>query len=207
MKTPLALLRGTLRETNAEVGVRRTLDEQVDRMDRIIAYHLRRAEAAGRATLSAPIAVLPVVERIVRALGKVYADKNVQVDVAVAPALQFRGDEGDLTELMGNVLDNAFKWCRTRVRVSAFVDGLSLSLNVEDDGPGISRRDSERVLQRGARADQSVPGQGIGLSITQDIVEAHDGRIAIGRSELGGAAVTLSLPEPGTVRQSAAPRA
>ena len=200
LKTPLALLRGTLRETNADVGLRKALDEQVDRMDRIVAYHLRRAEAAGRAALGAPVLLQPIAARIVRALGKVYSDKNVSVSLEIASELQFRGDEGDLTELLGNVLDNAFKWCRGQVRIGAYADASGLVLKIEDDGPGISQEDSERVLQRGARADQSLPGQGIGLAVSRDIVEAYEGRIVLGRSGLGGAAVTLALPAPGVVR-------
>jgi two-component system sensor histidine kinase PhoQ len=200
LKTPLALLRGTLREANADAGLRKALDEQVDRMDRIVAYHLRRAEAAGRAALGSPVLLQPIAARIVRALGKVYSDKNVSVSLEIASELQFRGDEGDLTELLGNVLDNAFKWCRGRVRIGAYADASGLVLKIEDDGPGISQEDSERVLQRGARADQSLPGQGIGLAVSRDIVEAYEGRIVLGRSDLGGAAVTLALPAPGVVR-------
>jgi two-component system, OmpR family, sensor histidine kinase PhoQ len=92
------------------------------------------------------------------------------------------------------VLDNACKWCRTQVRVSAALNGTRLSLSVEDDGPGIAEADAQRVQERGVRADQSVPGQGIGLAVTRDIVEAYDGEITIGGSELGGVAVTLVLP-------------
>jgi two-component system sensor histidine kinase PhoQ len=130
----------------------------------------------------------------VRALAKVHSAKTVQADVAVHPGLRFRGDEGDLTEMLGNVLDNAFKWCCGRIRISAALNDGILALTVEDDGPGIAEADAERLGQRGARADQSVPGYGIGLAVTRDIVEAYDGRIAIARSPLGGAAVTLTLP-------------
>jgi two-component system sensor histidine kinase PhoQ len=108
--------------------------------------------------------------------------------------LRFRGDEADLLEMLGNVLDNACKWCRTQVRVSATLNGARLSLSVEDDGAGIADADAHRVQERGVRADQSVPGQGIGLAVTRDIVEAYDGEITIGSSKLGGAAVTLVLP-------------
>ena len=92
------------------------------------------------------------------------------------------------------MLDNACKWCRTRVRISATFSEGRLALSIEDDGPGIDEADAERVLQRGTRADQSVPGYGIGLAVTRDIVEAYDGRVIIGRSALGGALVTLVLP-------------
>jgi len=92
------------------------------------------------------------------------------------------------------VLDNAFKWARTRIRVGAASAQDRLRLEVEDDGPGISADAVTHVLERGTRVDQSVPGHGIGLAVTRDIVEAYDGRVEIGRSELGGARVTLTLP-------------
>jgi two-component system sensor histidine kinase PhoQ len=134
------------------------------------------------------------VERVLKALAKVHAEKQIETEVAIDAEVRFRGDEGDLLELLGNVLDNACKWCRSKVRVSARVSESQLSVTVEDDGPGIPEADVKRVLQRGIRADQSVPGHGIGLAVTRDIVEAYGGRVLIARSALGGAAVTLVLP-------------
>ena len=107
---------------------------------------------------------------MLKALAKVHADKPIATEVAIDSDVRFRGDEGDLMEMLGNVLDNACKWCQTKVRVSATVSEAQLSLTVEDDGPGIADGDAERVLQRGIRADQSVPGHGIGLAVTRDIV-------------------------------------
>ena len=123
-----------------------------------------------------------------------HADKRIETEIAIDSALRFRGDEGDLLELLGNVLDNACKWCRSRVRASAVLSEGQLALTVEDDGSGISDADAQRVLERGNRADQSVPGHGIGLAVTRDIVEAYGGRVVIARSTLGGASVTLLLP-------------
>jgi two-component system sensor histidine kinase PhoQ len=194
LKTPLALVRGALSATKPEPELARTLEEQVERMDRIVGYHLQRAAASGRSGLTAPQPVRPAVERTLNALTKVHADKRIETEVAIDPAVRFRGDEGDLIELLGNVLDNACKWCRSRVRVSATFSENQVALTIEDDGPGISDTDAQRVLERGSRADQSVPGHGIGLAVTRDIVEAYAGRIAIARSALGGASVTLLLP-------------
>jgi two-component system sensor histidine kinase PhoQ len=194
LKTPLALVRGALNENQAQPELTHTLEEQVDRMDRIVSYHLQRAAASGRSGLIAPQPVRPAAERVLQALSKVYADKRIATQLEVDPALRFRGDESDLLEMLGNVLDNACKWCRSQVRVSAKLTGTRLSVCVEDDGPGIAAADAQRVQERGVRADQSVPGQGIGLAVTRDIVHAYDGEIAIGASRLGGAAVTLVLP-------------
>jgi two-component system sensor histidine kinase PhoQ len=194
LKTPLALLRAGLREQARGAAPARALDEQVDHMDRIIAYQLQRASTAGRSRLSAPQPVRPVIERMLAALAKVYADKPIAAQVDVDAAVRFRGDEGDLTELLGNLLDNAFKWARARVRVSVDTSRGRLVLAVEDDGPGIAPDEAQRMLERGVRADQSMPGQGIGLAVVRDIVEAYEGELRIERSSLGGACVKLVLP-------------
>ena len=194
LKTPLAVVRAELSKAYAGGELERALREQVERMDRIVGYHLQRASTSGRAALMAPQPLRPAVERVVKALAKVYADKRVAVAVEVPESLRFRGDEGDLTELLGNLLDNAFKWCRERVRVRAALEAGRLVLRFEDDGPGIAPDAAQRVLERGARGDESRAGQGIGLAVVRDIVAAYDGRIEIARSELGGAALVLALP-------------
>ncbi|MEO8628275.1 MAG: ATP-binding protein [Betaproteobacteria bacterium] len=197
LKTPLALVRGVLSRPQPQADVARSLEEQVERMDRIVGYHLQRASASARSRLLAPQPLRPAVERVSRALHKVYAEKAIVFDVDVAAALRFRGDEGDLLELLGNVLDNACKWCHARVRINAKLDSDradALVLTIEDDGPGIEEADAQRVLQRGTRVDQTVPGHGIGLAVTRDIIDAYEGRIVIARSMLGGAAVTMVLP-------------
>jgi two-component system, OmpR family, sensor histidine kinase PhoQ len=194
LKTPLALLRGALSTSRPEPDLARTLEEQVERMDNIVGYHLQRAAASGRRGLAVPQPLRVAVERTLKALAKVYADKHIETEIGIDPAVRFPGDEGDLLELLGNVLDNAYKWCRGRVRVNAALREGQLALTVEDDGEGISDADAQRVLERGNRADQSVPGHGIGLAVTRDIVEAYGGRIVIARGALGGARVTLLLP-------------
>jgi len=194
LKTPLALVRGALSASRPAPELAQALQEQVERMDHIVGYHLQRAATSGRAGLAVPQPLLPAVERMLKALSKVHADKRFETDVAIDPALRFRGDEGDLTELLGNVLDNACKWCRSRVYVHAELAQGQLALSVEDDGPGISDADAKRVLERGARADESVPGHGIGLAVTRDIAEAYGGRIVVMRSAMGGASITLLLP-------------
>lgn len=197
LKTPLAVVSAELRHAQTGADSAQTLQEQVDRMDRIVGYHLQRAATSGRAALMAPQPVRPPVERIVKALAKVYGDKPVAVEIDVADTTRFRGDEGDLTEMLGNLLDNAFKWCRGAVRVRGGTHEAQLSLSIEDDGPGIAEAEIDRVVQRGVRADQSRPGQGIGLAVARDIAAAYDGRIEIGRSDLGGAAVRVVLPAGG----------
>ena len=133
------------------------------------------------------------------ALLKVYAGKDLSIELVVERESQFVGDRGDFTELLGNLVDNACKWCRSRVRVTVAIDPQAgsrerLSLAVEDDGPGISEEDRARVLQRGVRTDESVPGHGLGLAMVHDTVDLYGGTLSIDASELGGARFSLRLP-------------
>jgi two-component system sensor histidine kinase PhoQ len=163
-------------------------------MDRIVAYQLQRASASGASRLSAAHALRPAIDRLVAALRKVHAGKQVQVDAAIEDGAVFRGNDGDLTELLGNLLDNAFKWARRQVRIEATMRSGALVLRVDDDGPGIPPEAAERIMERGTRADESVPGHGIGLAVVRDILHAYGGHIEIGRSTLGGAAISLDIP-------------
>ncbi len=133
------------------------------------------------------------------ALLKVYARKDLAIELVIAPGTGFIGDRGDLTELLGNLLDNACKWCRGRVRLSAASDASAearqhLRLAVEDDGPGISAADRARVLERGVRADEKVPGHGLGLAMVQDTVELYGGTLTIDRLAAGRCAHRAAAP-------------
>ena len=193
LKTPLAVMRGALSSDKALLPA--TVEEQVARMDDIVAYQLQRAATAGTTKLmAAPIPILPVAEKIMAALHKVHHEKGVNTEIRIPSNVTFSGDEGDLMELLGNLLDNAFKWCNKNVKINAVTDRGRLKLTVEDDGAGISPSHAEKILQRGVRADEVVPGHGIGLAIVRDIVTAYVGTLDVGRSSLGGAAITLDFP-------------
>jgi len=199
LKTPLAVMRAALSSNNSVSEA--VLNPEIDRMSAIIEHQLKRAAASGGALLGqAPVDVAPIVTELRVALLKVYARKDLSIELVIAPVCQFIGDRGDLTELLGNVLDNACKWCSGLVRLTASVDGSfatreRLSIVVEDDGPGISAEDRIRIGQRGVRTDENVPGHGIGLSMVQDTVEMYGGALTIGESTaLGGAAFALRLP-------------
>ncbi len=143
--------------------------------------------------------IAPLAADLRATLMKVYAGKDLAIELAVAPAAQFLGDRGDLTELLGNLLDNACKWCGGRVRLSAAVDPAAaarqqLTLVFEDDGPGIAAEDRARVLERGVRADEKVPGHGLGLAMVRDTVDLYGGTLTLDTSPLGGARFTLTLP-------------
>jgi len=193
LKTPLAVMRGAL-AGGGKQALDATVEEEVVKMDRIVAYQLQRAATAGRSSrLAAAVAIRPIASKIIASLAKVYRDKAIEPSIAIDDTAAFRGDEGDLMELLGNLLDNAYKWCRNTVRIAVQQDG-ALVVTVEDDGPGMDPHYAQQLLQRGVRADQAVPGHGIGLAVVRDIVAAYQGEIAIGRSPLGGAAVRVALP-------------
>jgi two-component system sensor histidine kinase PhoQ len=196
LKTPLAVLQGAV-DSGDESNLRQAVQEQVPRMNDIVQYQLQRAAAAGRSDMVQAVAVAPVLEKILNTLEKVYLDKGVSCHAELLGEARFFGDEGDLFEILGNVLDNAFKYCRSRVRVrvaeSAGEQGGQprLLISVEDDGPGIGSEEVGELLRRGGRRDQQVPGQGIGLSITDEIVDLYDGELEIGQGDLGGARIRL----------------
>lgn len=203
LKTPLAILGAAADGETNEATLRATAREQLTVMTRLVEYQLQRAASSGRAPLAAAVEVKPITENIIAALAKVYADKNVVVMLDIDAALSFPGDAGDLTEMLGNLLDNAFKWCHQQVRVSAqWVAATGamppmLEISIEDDGPGIGEDMKSRVLQRGVRADQTMPGHGLGLAMVQDTVLLYRGELTLDNKPRGGIAVRLRLPATG----------
>ena len=192
LKTPLAVMRSQLESGGDGEELRWTVLEQVGRMDEIVAYQLSRAATSGHQTFAAPLPLEPYAEEIVRSLEKVYAHKGVLCEFDIDPAARFHGDQGDLMELLGNLLENAFKWARRRVLLTAHIvpsaRRAGMELVVEDDGPGIEQEKVEHLLQRGVRGDERVQGHGIGLAIVQDILKAYRGELEVTHSpSLGGA--------------------
>jgi two-component system sensor histidine kinase PhoQ len=189
LKTPLAVLRNALGEP-AQLPA--TVRDQVGRMDDIVQHQLGRAAAGGATRFTPAIPIAPVLHRIREALAKVYAEKGLAFDIDCPDGLTWRIDEGDLFEVMGNVLDNAAKWAKQRVRVQVAREAGRLVINVDDDGPGFS--DTESVLQLHVRADERVPGHGVGLAVVNDLVASHHGVLKLERGPLGGARVRIELP-------------
>ncbi len=202
LKTPLAVLHTRLEDpATDETALRSETATQLRRMNDIVSYQLARAANSGHALFSAPIAIEPHAEQIVQGLEKVYAGKGVLCEFELEPDLQFFGEAGDLQELLGNLLENAFKWAGSRVLLTIRqlpCDGgrrPGLLLAVDDDGPGIPAEKVALILQRGVRGDERVHGHGIGLSIVQDLVRAYKGTMDVRASEeLGGARFEITLP-------------
>lgn len=200
LKTPLAVLRGAVDGETNDAALRAIAREQLTGMTQLIEYQLQRAAASGRTPLAAPVDIKPITEQIVAALTKVYADKGIHVAFAMDATATFHGDAGDLTEMLGNLLDNAFKWSRGQVRVAARTiqptetDHPLLEISVADDGPGIPDDMKARVLLRGARADENTPGHGLGLAMVQDTVALYHGTLSLQASSLGGLEIGLRIP-------------
>jgi len=188
LKTPLALL-ALERDGSPAVA------QQVERMQRQIDYHLAHARsAASGAALGVRCPILESVEGLVRTMLRLHADRGLAIDVAVAPSHVFRGTREDLDELLGNLLDNACKWARSRVTVSSSTGAAGIVITIGDDGPGIDPELRERVLQRGVRADEAAPGSGFGLAIARDLAELYGGTLELGEAPAGGLQATLRLP-------------
>jgi signal transduction histidine kinase len=193
LKTPLSVMlsEAEARPTDplAAVVVRQaqTMREQVD-------HHLRRARAAARAQGSGErTEVAPVLDELARTLERIFTG---EIDWAADDGLSFRGERQDLLEIAGNVMENACKWRRRRVRVQAAPAGPGLlRLTVEDDGPGLPPEVRADVLRRGARLDESAPGSGLGLSIVDELAKAYGGSVVLGESALGGLKVDIFLPQ------------
>jgi len=202
LKTPLAVLRARLDSGDPDhAGLREEVATQCQRMTDLVSYQLGRAASGGHTLFSAPIEIEPYAESIVQGLEKIYAAKRAVCEFDINPEARFYGEPGDLQELLGNLLENAFKWTKTRVLLTVKVgeqvsdERPGLFLSVEDDGPGIPEDKIRHVLQRGGRGDEQVQGHGIGLSIVQDIVSGYRGQLQVGRSqELGGARFEVHLP-------------
>lgn len=199
LKTPLAvLLNETTSTQNSKTVPSTIVARQTEAMRSQVDHHLRRARAAARGqSIGVSTDVSETVDSLARTMPRIYRAKDIDMIVDITPGLAFRGEKRDLEEMAGNLLDNACKWCRARVRVKAAIlgpdEGL-LSICVEDDGPGLKETDYASAMKRGVRLDEATPGTGFGLSIVDDLARAYKGTLNLARSDLGGLKVTLILP-------------
>ncbi|MCE2571294.1 ATP-binding protein [Motilimonas eburnea] len=195
LKTRLALLKAVSEEQNTtSKAFNHTLNDQISQMDQIVHYQLRRAVSGRQNIIGKPIAIAPEVTKLMNTLDKVYRHKRIQFELSDPDNAIFFGQQDDLMELMGNLLDNACKFTLSQIHISAkFEKNKGLSLIIEDDGLGIDTAIRNQILKRGVRADSSG-GQGIGLAVTSEIVHSYGGDIEIFDSELGGAGFKLFFP-------------
>jgi signal transduction histidine kinase len=197
LKTPLAVLSQEADRADAagqhEAASAITL--QVDRMRRQVDYHLAQARAATPGKVpGARCPVLPAVEGLARTLQRIYAGRGLSITLEVPPEHSIRGQQEDLEEMLGNLLDNACKWAKSRVKVQSVQEQGAVVLTVDDDGPGLPLSMRDRVLQRGVRLDEAAPGSGLGLAIVRDLAELYGGSIILDDSPMGGLRARLRLP-------------
>lgn len=197
LKTPLAVLRSVAEnEVNAE-QLRQVVMDQVTRLDRQVAYHLSVAGRQGRAWSppSKLTAIEPVAQGLAQGLEKLYATKGALCEFVGVEGFALAMEEGDLQEMLGNLMDNAFIWCTSRVLLQTQIYNNRWVIEVADDGPGVPEDRMEDIRKRGRRADERMSGHGIGLAAVEDIVTLYGGRLVVGRNqELGGASFKIELP-------------
>lgn len=197
LKTPLAVLahEADRARTLGHAELADTMTVQVERMRRQIEYHLAHARAAASgATAGARASVLDAATALVRTLERLHADRRIAVSLDVDPSHVVRTQPEDLEEMLGNLLDNACKWARSRVEIHTAAGATGLVITIDDDGAGLEPDKRSAVLQRGVRADETAPGSGLGLAIVRDLAELYGGSIALLDSPLGGLRARLTLP-------------
>jgi two-component system sensor histidine kinase PhoQ len=197
LKTPLSVLQGVSENIAARPDDReqaRVLQSQIECMSQQISYQLQRASLRKSGLVRHRVQLAPLLDTLCDALDKVYRDKRVRVERDFDKALMIPMEQGALLELLGNLLENAFRLCLGEIRVSARMRDGYCELKVEDDGPGVPVGQRERILKRGERLDAQHPGQGIGTAVVKDIIESYDGELFLEESPLGGAEFRIRFP-------------
>lgn len=195
LKTPLSVISNEARVQQGPLADK--VVEQAEIMRVQIAHHLDRARVAARSNAIGDItAVEDAVLALKRTLDRIYDQRGLDIQVACAHGLKFQGEKQDFEEMVGNLLDNACKWARSKVRLSAELGEAprSLTVTVDDDGPGLSAEDRAKIGKRGQRLDETKPGSGLGLSIVADLAHLYGGRLELEPSPEGGLRARLELP-------------
>ncbi len=200
LKTPLAVITNEAREEKSPLADK--VQEQAQLMRDQIGYYLERAQMAARAgVIGRSTDVMPVALSLKRALERIYRDKDITIEINCPETIRFQGEKQDLEEMLGNLVDNACKWAVSTVHITVkALPGETrtgrqrLTITVEDDGPGLTSDQRQRIGKRGMRLDETKPGSGLGLSIVSDIATSYTGSFALDESPLGGLQVRLELP-------------
>ena len=180
------------REKTAELN---ELSYQIDKMNSTIGYQLQRAVQGSSGLSIQKIDVLPLLQSVCSAMDKVYAHKGMAIHLDVAQQAIFSGDENDLLEVLGNLIDNACKYGHQTVEISVIGEAQQLIIAVSDDGRGIPEEQRNLVLQRGCRLDTVEAGQGLGLALVKEILDSYQAGLIIEQSSLGGACFRITFPQ------------
>jgi signal transduction histidine kinase len=199
LKTPLAVINNEAREEESPLA--RKVAEQSQIMADQVNLYLDRARMAARIGVIGRVTeVRPVGESIIRALERIYRDKHIAFSLECPPGARFQGERQDLEEMLGNLLDNASKWARSKVTLAISSlpagngSGSWLEIRVDDDGPGLTAEQLADPIKRGRRLDETKPGSGLGHSIVADLAHSYSGKLELARSEHGGLSAKLTLP-------------
>ena len=201
LKTPLSVMVNEATSRGDDAFANKVL-EQADIMRDQVARHLERARLAARTTMIGSLTdIAPVVIALARTMEKIHRDKGITIGIDAAEDARFRGERPDLEEMIGNLVDNAFKWAQSRVdievvreRQEAAAQREVVRIVVDDDGRGLSPSEREQVARRGRRLDETKPGSGLGLSIVVELARLYGGGLTLGTAPLGGLRVELVLP-------------
>lgn len=193
LKTPLATLSIRLSEPGCDPTGQ--MGELVSRIDGAIRHHLGRARTASPGSPGSPLVLVSAsVDELVLALGRIHADRHITFLADIGADLAVKSDPQDLSEMLGNLLDNAWKWASREIRLSAREAGGMIRIVIEDDGPGLAAEAIDQALVPGRRLDEREDGHGFGLPIARELAELHGGSLDLGRSSMGGLRVSLMLP-------------
>ena len=195
LKTPLAVIRGELEGTSENTSLRDTTYEQLNRVSELVDYQLQRAATEGHSSFQSPVSLGEIIHKILKSLDKVYQSKFINTQCEIDHDIFIHADEGDMYELLGNLLENAYKYGHKKVTVFITSQNNNIKIQIDDDGKGIPAKYENHIIQRGQRIDTQVEGQGLGLAIASDIIDAYEGSIEFEQSHLGGARFTLLLPQ------------
>ena len=195
LKTPLAVMRGELERSKNSESLRLTTHEQLDRVSTLVDYQLQRAATEGQSSLQAPVSLGQIIHKILSSLDKVYQSKHIRRQYQIDHDIYIHADEGDMYELLGNILENAYKYCNRQVNIFISDHSSNIEIHIDDDGNGIPKYAQNDIIKRGKRIDTQEEGHGLGLAIVSDIIEAYQGEIHIEKSHLGGARFILQLPK------------
>lgn len=191
LKTPLAIIKGqSFNSKSAETYIH-SINDAAQRMNNIIEYQLQRATTSTAAPHIQLLKLTPIIHSILDSMKKIYRDKPIKFNTHLSPNLEFKIDEGDFMEILGNLLDNACKWCQNEITLNVSSQNNKLNIMVTDNGPGIAEDKINEITARGFRADQLTPGHGVGLAIVQDIVNAYNGTITFKCKKSGGLEVSI----------------
>ena len=197
MKKPLTVLSQLTQDEHLRQTpeLKKTIAAQVGAMQRTTDHIRKRARLAGEGPVNTICDITAEVPLLIETLRKMHAPRSINVELHITEGIEIRADREDLLELLGNLMDNAFKWAKEKIHLSIKPTAGQVQITIEDDGPGVPAEAIEKLAERGARLDEQTEGHGLGLAIVQDIVELYNGSITMGRSvQLQGFQVRVTLP-------------